>query len=159
MAKIADRASISRPALYQYYADKNDIFIATLDDAFSTAIAAALAELDLPGPVAERLDGFLQRYHGDLKALVIDSPRGDELLTFKADHGAEIVASAAVKARKGLGFYLGEVAIAHKAQDRSRWCDLLQTAPMGFWADDPSLTEYRERLTALATAVAAAIAL
>ncbi len=156
MARIADRAGMSRPALYQYFDNKEDIFRSTLDNAFSTALKAAVAELNQPGPTVEQIDGFLQRYHGDLKELVLSTPFGDELLTFKAQHATDIAAAALSAVSAALESYL----TAPKGTDpksMSQWRELLETAPMGFMTGNPSLAVYRRRLRTLAEAVAAAI--
>jgi len=164
MAKIAERASMSRPALYLYFSNKEDVFRSTLDDAFATAIDSALAELDKPGRVVDQLDGFLQRYHGDLKALVLATPHGDELLAIKAQHGADIAAAARKRASKGLGHFLATVARTGQTTGNAQgeqwlhWRELLETAPMGFMTDGPSLAVFRRRLRTLAEAVAAGLA-
>jgi len=164
MARIAERAAMSRPALYLYFSNKEDIFRSTLDNAFATAIDSALAELSKPGRVVDQLDGFLQRYHGDLKELVLATPHGDELLAIKAQHGADIAAAARKRASKGLGHFLAAVPSTGQGTGNARgeqwlqWRELLETAPMGFMTDSPSLAIFRRRLRTLAEAVAAGLA-
>jgi len=163
MAKIAERAGMSRPALYLYFANKEDIFRSTLENAFTTAIDAAFEALAEPGPLVDQLDGFLQRYHGDLKEILLATPHGDDLLAFKAQHGADIAAAPKARANKGLGDYLAGVSGTGRSNRTTQdepwlhWRELLETAPMGFMTDNPSLAIFRRRLRTLAEAVAAAI--
>ncbi len=157
MANIADRAGMSRPALYQYFENKEDIFRSALGDAFSTALDAAQVELDRPGRLVDQIDGFLQRYHGDLKELVLSAALGDELLSFKAQHATDIAATAKERVETVLGAYLAATT-GTDPESVAPWRELLETAPMGFMTGNPSLSVYRRRLRTLAEAVAAAIA-
>ncbi len=74
MADLARAAGVSRPALYQYFENRSDIFRAAFDAVFSDAADGALAALERPGSVADRLDGFLQRGSGDLFEALAETP-------------------------------------------------------------------------------------
>ncbi len=156
MEKIADRAGMSRPALYQYFDNKEDIFRSALEDAFSNALKAARTELEAPGPLVNQIDGFLQRYHGDLKQRVLSAALGEEFLTFKAQHATDIAESANEQVHKTLDLFLSPLD-ASGGQSMEQWRDLLVTAPLGFMSGNPSLAGYRRRLRTLAEAVAAGI--
>ena len=64
---------MSRPALYQYFRNKADIYESAFVALFDEHVERALAALAEPGTTAERLDGFLQRYEGDLWQLLVAS--------------------------------------------------------------------------------------
>ena len=65
MADIAEAAGVSRPALYQYFDNRADLFREALQIILVEATDAALAALGGDGVVAERIDGYLQRLVAD----------------------------------------------------------------------------------------------
>ena len=67
MANIAARVGVSRPALYQYFSNKGDIFVSAFVALYDDRADVALAALDINGPLAERLDGFLRATAGRLR--------------------------------------------------------------------------------------------
>jgi AcrR family transcriptional regulator len=160
MADIADAAGMSRPALYQYFRNKEDIFASAFVHLFDVQVDRALAGLGEPGTTSEQLDAFLQRYEGDLWERTFASAHSDEILNAK---NAEIVASIErVVARlwDGMAAYLARVSPGRSraATDRrAAWIDILKFSPKGFKFDRPAVDVYRHRLTALASTVAADI--
>ena len=62
MANIADAAGMSRPALYQYFRNKGDIYASAFVALFNDHVDSALQALNNDGTNAQRLDGFLQRF-------------------------------------------------------------------------------------------------
>ena len=83
MADIADAAGMSRPALYQYFRNKEDIFASAFIHLFDVQVERALAGLAEPGSTAEQLDAFLQRFEGDLWERMFASAHSDEILNAK----------------------------------------------------------------------------
>ena len=83
MARIADHAGVSRPALYQYFANKDEIFASAFVALFEGHIARAVAELHGNGLVAEQINGFLQRFSGDLWERTAASEHTDEIQNAK----------------------------------------------------------------------------
>lgn len=161
MAHIAATAGMSRPALYQYFDNKADIFASAMTAALEGAVDAALAELGAPGTVAEQLDGFLQRFEGDLWATTNASPLSDELISAKSDYAPSAFTDAVERLQQGLHTYLasgaaGGRSAAAKAR-RDSWVEMLLLSPKGFKYDLPSVDDYRRRLTTLARSVAADI--
>jgi AcrR family transcriptional regulator len=155
MANIADAAGMSRPALYQYFRDKGDIFQSAFVVLFEELVEQALSALHRPGSTAEQLDGFLQHYEGDLWQRMAASPHADEIISAK---NADVVAAVAVVVTRlsdGLTAYLEQH--AGHTQTRTEWVELLRLAPKGLTYDRPSVDTYRRRLTALARVVAADI--
>lgn len=160
MADIADASGMSRPALYQYFRNKEDIFASAFIHLFDVQVDRALAGLDEPGTTAGQLDAFLQRYEGDLWERTSASAHSDEILSAK---NAEIVASIeGIVARlwDGMATYLARAAPGRSraaADRRAAWIEILKYSPKGFKFDRPGIDVYRRRLTALATSVAADI--
>lgn len=161
MANIAARVGVSRPALYQYFSNKGDIFVSAFVALYDDRADVALAALDINGPLAERLDGFLQRFDGDLWERMAASPHSEELMQAKPARTTEELAAVIARVRVGLDEFLARIAPGHSraaATRRNGWAELLALAPKGFKADSPGVDHYRRRLNALAHSVAADIA-
>ncbi len=161
MANIASAAGMSRPALYQYFRNKNDIFVSAFTALFNATTDRALAALSEPGSVAEQLDGFLQRFEGDLWEYTAASPHSEELMSAKYEFAAEPVLSVIARLLAGLSDYLDRVdprrSSAPARARREEWLEVLQLSPKGFKIDEPTVTTYRRRLTTLSRSVAADI--
>lgn len=153
MAHIADAAGMSRPALYQYFRDKGDIFTSAFVALFEDLVERALWALQQPGSTAEQLDGFLQRYEGDLWERMATSPYAEEIIRSKNDDVVAAVAVVVGRLSAGLAAYLEQR--SEDAQARAEWVELLRWSPKGLTYDRPSVDTFRRRLTALARVVAA----
>lgn len=162
MAQIATHVGMSRPALYQYFSSKGDIFACAFTALVDDAAERALAALDEPGSIAEQLDGFLQNFEGAFWERTAASPYGEELLRAKATYAPDAIGAGMVRVRQGLESYLKRVGprgrSAAVVRRRKGWLDLLEFSARGFKIDRPSTDAYRRRLTALAECVAADIA-
>lgn len=161
MAHIAEQASMSRPALYQYFQNKGDIFACAFAALVEQAADRALTALEEPGTIAEQLDGFLQNFDGAFWERTAASPYGEELLSATSEYAPKAVGIEMKRIRRGLDKYLRQTgdrlrSTAGRAQ-RKGWIDILEFAPRGFKLDRPSVTTYRLRLTALAHSVASGI--
>lgn len=161
MSNIATAAGMSRPALYQYFRNKSDIFASAFTALVDGAVDRALAALAEPGSTAQQLDGFLQRSEGDLWERMAASPHSNEIVTAKYEHAADGVAAVMQRHWAGLREYLKRVGPGGRSRDsvrrRAGWAEMLEFAPRGLKSDQPSVEVYRERLTALARSVAADI--
>lgn len=157
MADIADAASMSRPALYQDFRNKGDIFASAFVSLIDEQIDRSLGELAGPGTVAERLDGFLQHYEGDLWERMDASPHSEEILSAKSEQVVDAIGAAVERLMAGLAAYLDEVGEGVEPARRAEWAELLRLSPKGFKFDQPPVAAYRRRLTALARSVAADI--
>lgn len=153
MADLARAAGVSRPALYQYFDNRADLFRAAFQVLLEDATDAALAALEVDGTIAERIDGYLQRLSGDGYETLAATPFGAELMEARHEFAADVAQAAFDRARRGLR----EFVIAHSSVDgrtQSAAIDLLALAPAGLKGDGPTPAAYRSRLTALARAAA-----
>ncbi|MDE0885716.1 MAG: helix-turn-helix domain containing protein [Myxococcota bacterium] len=159
MANIANEAGMSRPALYQYFQNKGDIFGYAFTALVEDAANDALSALELDGSVADQLDGFLQNFDGAFWERTSASPYGDELLSAKSEYAPRAVGTVMARIRRGLETYLKKVGPPGRSaairERRQGWIDMLEYAPRGFKLDRPSINLYRQRLSALAKSIAA----
>jgi AcrR family transcriptional regulator len=160
MANIADAAGMSRPALYQYFRNKGDIYASAFVALFNDHVDRALQALDDDGTNAQRLDGFLQCFEGDLWEQMAASEHADEIMGAKTADTAEEIQQVVTRLRNGLAAFLARAAPG-KSQAanarRAEWAEVIELSPKGFKFDTPAVAVYRRRLTALARGVAADI--
>lgn len=160
MADLADAAGLSRPALYQYFANRGDVFRAAMTAILDDAADAALAALDGPAgsgdELAERLDGYLQRSVGDLYQSLASLPHGDEIVDAKFEFAADAAEAAVTRRRRGLERFLRRSA-GLRGRRLTDVADLIDLSPAGLKADRPTGPVLRRRLTALARSVAASL--
>lgn len=157
MANIADAAGMSRPALYQYFENKAAIFAAAFAALMEDAVDRALAALTSPGSVADQLEGFLQRFDGDLWEQMAASPHSEDLMSAKYEHAVEATRPALDRLRRGVAAWARRTGAP--AALRAGWLELLDLSPKGFKLDQPTVPVYRRRLTTLARSIAADIEL
>lgn len=155
MANIAAAAGMSRPALYQYFDNKRDIFASAFAALLDDAADRALAALGAAGSWAERLDQFLQRFDGDLFEQMAASPHSLELLHAKYEHAADAWVGGMQRLHTGLAAQLRRTGAPKRRQ--AEWAELLELSPRGFKLDQPTVAVYRRRLTTLARGVGADI--
>ncbi len=161
MARIASGAGVSRPALYQYFANRDDIFASAFISLFEGHRDRAVAALAGPGPTADRLDGFLQRFDGDLWEQLAASPHADEIVDAKTGQVTAGVMAVIEELHTSLAEWLAEAAPGDDQAARTRrqhWLDVLTLSPKGLRSDHPPVDRYRHRLTALARSIAADMA-
>lgn len=150
MADIAASSGLSRPGLYQYFENKEDILVALIVQVIGDAADRAVAATEGDGTVAERIEGLLQRWFGDLYAELRASAHGIDLVEMKAGRAKPTLDEISGRVRAAAQALLG-------AGSRPELIDLLLLAPAGLKADAPDVTTYRSRLTALGASVTAAL--
>lgn len=149
MADIAEAAAMSRPALYQHFANKEEILRAMLGRILDEAADAAVRALGGEGSLESRLDGFVQRWSGDLYEAFRTTEHGDDLVEAKTGHAKPVVDAVNRRVRTALAETIGAV-----TDDPGPLVDLLLLAPAGLKHDDPTPARLRRRLGALAASVA-----
>ena len=160
MADIANAAGMSRPALYQYFRNKRDIFASAFVSLFDDHVDRALQALHGDGTTAQRLEGLLQCFEGDLWELMAASEHSEEIMNAKTAGTTEEIQRVIVRLRSGVATFLAEAypGRSQAAKDRrAEWAEILEFSPKGFKFDKPSVADFRRRLTALARGVAADI--
>ncbi|MEM7286330.1 MAG: helix-turn-helix domain-containing protein [Actinomycetota bacterium] len=156
MGAIAEAAGMSRPALYQHFSNREDIFRSALQQILDDANRAALAALDGAGDLTERFDGYLQRCRGDVIGPLLGSPHGDELLEARGAEAQDVADDAHRRRRQRLDAALVEITDGDQQLAR-RAAELLELGSLGLKHDSPTPRMYRTRLRALAEAAAAMI--
>ena len=154
MADIAEAAGMSRPALYQHYGNKAEIFRAMLGRILDDAANDALAALAADGELTTQLEGFLQRWSGDLTERLWATEHGADLVEAKAGHAKWVADAVNRRIRTVVKRHLA--AVAAPDVDVASLVDLLLLSPLGFKYDEPSLHRFRRRLDALARTIAGA---
>jgi AcrR family transcriptional regulator len=160
MANIADAAGMSRPALYQYFRNKGDIYASAFVALFNDHVDLALEALDNGGTNAQRLDGFLQRFEGDLWEQMAASEHSEEIMSAKSAGTTEEIQHVVARLRSGLVAFLTRAAPGRSqaaSARRAEWAEVLELSPKGFKFDTPAVAVFRRRLTTLARGVAADI--
>ncbi|HGG04588.1 MAG TPA: TetR/AcrR family transcriptional regulator [Aliiroseovarius sp.] len=108
MEDVAQEAGISRPALYQYFRNKDDLVGACFDlvteDGFEQADAAAVHETS----PAAKVTAFLVAYTTFYYRILFSAPHSDEILELKTRFGADKVAAARKRAAKRLNQLAGK---------------------------------------------------
>ena len=160
MERIARGADLSRPALYQYFANKDEIFASAFVALFEAHVERAVAELENDGTIADQLDGFMQRFVGDLWERMAASEHANEIESAKTGDLALAIGTLLADLWRELDAHLAALvpgATASVVAKRQGWSDLVQLASKGLRVDQPSIAIYRQRLRALAQSIAADI--
>jgi AcrR family transcriptional regulator len=161
MANIAEAAGVSRPALYQYFDDKDDVFASAFTLVFERHTEAALDALTAGTTVGSALDGLLQRFEGDLWEMIAGSPHHDEIVAAKSPVVALAIHAVLERFWAAVADWLAELhpgSGSDREARRAEWLDLLRWSAQGMRFDRPSVEQLRRRLSALARSVSADIA-
>ncbi|MEM7139578.1 MAG: helix-turn-helix domain-containing protein [Actinomycetota bacterium] len=153
MADIAEAAGMSRPALYQHFANKEAIFREMLGRILEGAADKALAALETEVDLAAQLDGFLQRWTGDLTEQMRSTEHGGDIVEAKGSYAKPVYDAVSTRIRRALRDHLAAAGV----DEVGDVVDLLLLAPLGFKADAPSTAKLRRRLQVLAGSVASSV--
>jgi AcrR family transcriptional regulator len=92
--EIARQAEVSRPALYQYFADKADIFREVVLRLNAEALAQARAQLATSAPLSQRISGALRAKYAPVVEQVGRSPHSAELFDRNARIAGDLAQDA-----------------------------------------------------------------
>ncbi len=106
MQDIADRAGISRAALYLHYRSKTDIFRALMAHYFAAASDLAAEALARGGTPSEALRAAFAAQTGDAATELIVSPHAEEFLSLKQSVARDIIAEGAARLARVYGAWL-----------------------------------------------------
>ena len=155
MADLAAAAGMSRPALYQYFENRADLFRVAFAALLERGTEAALAALAEPASTTDRLDGYLQRLSGDGYEQLAATSHGDELMEAKHEFAADVAQQSYARAFAGLREFVDRTGAS--AETSAAVVDLLTLSPLGLKSDRPAPDVYRGRLTSLARAAVALV--
>jgi TetR/AcrR family transcriptional regulator len=156
MADLATAAGMSRPALYQYFENRGDVFRAALGAVLRDAADGAVAALEHGGDLTGRLAGYLAAAFGDPYEQLALAEHGDEIIGAKYEFAADLAAAMIADRRRRLEAHLRDTCGLRGRALRDA-VDLVDLAPLGLKADAPGPDVYRRRLRALATSAAALV--
>lgn len=97
MEDIARAADMSRPALYQYFRNKDDIARRMVEVYFDRSAQAVEAVLSGEGSVEDLLTRAFAAKTGPIMQQMLESPHGAELLDLKNSHAAAEVAAGSAR--------------------------------------------------------------
>jgi len=160
MANIAEAAGMSRPALYQYFRNKGDIYASAFVALFNDHVDDSLKALDDGETTAQSLDGFLQRFEGDLWERMATSKHSAEIMDVRSADTAAEIHQVITRRRAALEAFLAKAAPGRSkaaVAQRAEWAEVLALSPRGLKSDMPTVEAYRRRLGSLARGVAADI--
>lgn len=152
MNDIAEAASMSRPALYQHYDNKEDVFQAMLARLLDTAADQAMAALESEPTLEAQLDGFLQRWFGDLSHQLRKTEHGSDLIEAKASYAKPVFETVNKRVADAVAAHLQAV----NPERAATLTELLLLSPLGLKYDAPSMATLRTRLSGLARSLAVA---
>ncbi|MGP1358553.1 TetR/AcrR family transcriptional regulator [Roseicyclus sp.] len=106
MQDIADRAGMSRAALYLHYRNKEDIFHALMEAYFAAAADAVAEALARQGDPVEALTAAFEAQMGDAAEMMHRSPHADELLSAKHGIARDLMADGYARLARVYGDWL-----------------------------------------------------
>jgi AcrR family transcriptional regulator len=127
MQDIADRAGMSRAALYLHYRNKDDIFAALMAGYFEAAADAASEALALHDDPVDALQAGFAAQSGDAAERMMDSPHAEEMLATKLAAARDAVVAGETRL----------VAVYAEWLDHGVMADRLSRDAVG---DDPAMT-------------------
>jgi AcrR family transcriptional regulator len=110
--EIARKSEVSRPALYQYFADKADIFREVVSRLCDETIAQARSQLASSAPLNHRIAGALRAKYAPVVEQIGRSPHSAELFDRNARVAGDLAQEAHAQLEKAIQSEL------RKAQDQ-----------------------------------------
>ncbi|MBF9029109.1 TetR family transcriptional regulator [Rhodobacterales bacterium HKCCE3408] len=108
MEDIAQRAGMSRAALYLHFRNKTDVFRSVTEGVYEEGLERFAAALDPDGDVAETVAAAFLAKDAGLTERVLASPHGAEIMGMGQEAAADIARSGESRLAARLARYLGE---------------------------------------------------
>ena len=149
---------MSRPALYQYFKNKAEIFRAGSEHAQNASVAAAeVIALDpSPRPLSDRLADMLIAYKGPAWRVIAATPHGEEMLGLNAALAEDVTEAATARAAE-----IFAAAISREAEpewDAAEAASLLTASAFSAMVQAKDEASFMRSMRGLARIWAAAIA-
>lgn len=158
MEDIAQKAGLSRTALYQHFRNKEDIFRSLSDRYFRTCVAAMADALAGDGPDEALLAAAFAAKDGPFMEVVLGTPHGQELM----DAGFSVAADIAMQAEAAMVAALTDWLAARGAEatlgGAQTAAATVFAALKGLKTSVRSIDDYRAGQAALARMVARSLA-
>ena len=163
MDDIAQKADISRAALYSLFQNKEDIFRTLSEQFHGTAVDRAEAALKSDAPFSKRLIAAFEAKDLELFELVNTSAHGAELVDISSAIGAEIFQAAEKRFTQSLieavcqAERKGEFGFSHVIFNAVQFAEMLIACTYGLKKSSTSSAEYSQRLGYLISAFSVAL--
>lgn len=160
MDDIARGAGMSRPALYQHYRNKEDIFRSLAARHYDEAARAVAAALAGEGAVTDQLGAALAAQGGALAEAMLSSPHGLELLDAGSTVAVDIVATGEARLRDIYADWMKREAAAGRMAlpaDPVAVADTITVALKGLKSAGTDFATYRARVRVLAALIGAGL--
>jgi AcrR family transcriptional regulator len=164
MDDIAQKADISRAALYLLFPNKEAIFRTLSQQLHSAAIDRASAALQSDGPLADRLIAAFEGKMLEFLKLVHSSPHGAEIADLNHGIGADIAQATENQFKEVLATTLqheasrGKITFERIEANAEQCAEVLLLATRGLKSAPSGIEAYRERLARLVRVFSVAIA-
>ncbi len=142
MEDIAQEAGVSRPAIYQLFRNKDDVFLSCLDVVVADAFGVAEAAIDGVSGTKAQVIAYLGAYIGYYHNLLVAGPHGQELLDVNNRLGAQKSKDAQARFVSDLNRMMGQGADAEAGH-------ILTLAASGIKFQTPDANTLKARLAVL----------
>jgi AcrR family transcriptional regulator len=155
MDDIAREAGLSRPTLYLYFRNKEDIFLSLSRKLHEEALERARSALEGQGDFARRLTRAFEGWSVEFVAMIYGWPHAAEIVDASHRLGREISADAKARFQKLVADALrrasrkGEIDLSATGLSPARAAETLVLASKGLHGEGDDVDIYRGRLEAL----------
>lgn len=151
MEDIARTAGMSRPALYQYYPNKEAIFRAGVEAMFEAKVAGLRVSLSAEGDPTAVLTDAVLRDMGSMMQGVLNSPHGEEIMLASKSVAQDVIEAGSAEIIEILANFFAR----HGAEDPRGLAETFDVAKIGLAEGVPSYEAYQDRLRHLCRAFGA----
>lgn len=155
MEDIARLAQISRPALYEHFANKSAIFLGLAQSLVTSMLREAQAELERSGPMWKRVAAALEAWSVKPLELIVSAPHADEMIQAGTGLAAAVYREGREQFCQRLSKVLqeavrgGEISLKRTGLSAVVAADLLVAAAAGTKGDWKDVERHRKLLAGL----------